>query len=151
MPEASDGLRVVLSRLEKVRRAGKGYTACCPAHADKSPSLSVTQGDNGVILYCFGGCATDDILGAIGLTFSDLYPPRDTPSKTPEERARARQAIRESQWAAALTTLARDVLLLQAAAGMLSRAIPLTPQDLADLTAAAARIDNAKETLCGRR
>ena len=87
----------------------------------------------------FAGCATDDVLGAIGLTFSDLYPPRPI-ANTSAERAQVRQSVRESQWAAALTTIARDTLLVQAAAGMLARGEPLPASNLDALTAAAARI-----------
>lgn len=146
----SEQLQAVVSRLSGVRRSGRGYTARCPAHEDRSASLSVCDGEHGVVLKCFAGCATDDVLGAIGLTYSDLYPPRPI-ANTPAERAQVRQAVRESQWAAALTTLARDTLLVQAAAGMLAKGEPLPASDLDALIAAAARIHDAKETLCGRR
>ena len=67
-----------LLRLEGVRALRPGrWVAQCPAHADKSPSLSVTVKDDGSPLFhCFSGCAPDDILAAIGLTWKDLYPDR---------------------------------------------------------------------------
>ena len=37
------------------------YKACCPAHDDKKQSLSIKQGDKGVVLKCFAGCGTRQI------------------------------------------------------------------------------------------
>ena len=34
----------------------------CPAHADKDPSLSIRQGDRGLLVTCFAGCAREDVL-----------------------------------------------------------------------------------------
>lgn len=41
-----------------------GYTAMCrcPAHADSDPSLSLRQGDRGILVTCFAGCAREDVL-----------------------------------------------------------------------------------------
>ena len=50
-------------------------TALCPAHRDKSPSLSAGLGDGGqAVLHCHAGCATDRILAELGLTWADLSP-----------------------------------------------------------------------------
>jgi len=67
-----------LSRLDRVRHAGDGkFVARCPAHDDRSPSLSITEGDNGTVLFhCFAGCEPEDVLSAIGLTFADIMPER---------------------------------------------------------------------------
>ena len=64
----------LLARLEKVRPSGAGrYMACCPAHEDKSPSLSIKCCDDGrTLLHCHAGCPTNDVLNAIGLKFSDI-------------------------------------------------------------------------------
>lgn len=66
---------VLLSRLQKVRRISDGrYQACCPAHNDKSPSMAInTQGDI-ILFHCFAGCAPDEILQAVDLKWTDLYP-----------------------------------------------------------------------------
>ena len=34
----------------------------CPAHADATPSLSLRQGDRGILVHCFGGCDSVDVL-----------------------------------------------------------------------------------------
>jgi hypothetical protein len=67
---------LLLSRLDKVRETGKGcWLACCPAHPDKSPSLSIRELPDGrVLLHCFTGCSVDAVVGAIGLELSDLFP-----------------------------------------------------------------------------
>ena len=66
----------LLEHLEKVKRTGTGrWIACCPAHADTSPSLSIRETDQGVILlHCFSECSVEEILGAVGLTFDALFP-----------------------------------------------------------------------------
>lgn len=70
-----------LSRLSKFRPAGKTkwgstqYIAPCPAHNDKSPSLSVTTGRNGgILIHCFGGCAVSDVCASVGVSTADLMP-----------------------------------------------------------------------------
>lgn len=63
----------ILARAGKHRRSGTGYTACCPAHNDKSPSLSISQGDKGVVLHCHAGCDHKRIVEAWSLTESDLF------------------------------------------------------------------------------
>ena len=66
----------LLSRLDGVRETGPGRcVARCPAHDDRSPSLSIKDcGDGRVLVHCFAGCETEDVLSAIGLTFADLMP-----------------------------------------------------------------------------
>ena len=68
----------LLSRLDGVRETGSGkYIARCPAHDDRSPSLAITSCDDGrILIHCFAGCETEDVLTAIGLTFADLMPER---------------------------------------------------------------------------
>jgi len=64
-----------LSRLTKVKRTGKeNWLACCPAHQDKNPSMTIRETSDGrVLVHCFAGCETSDILAAVGLQFSDLF------------------------------------------------------------------------------
>jgi hypothetical protein len=68
-------LNTVLSRLDKVQRIGNDrYKAICPAHQDKTPSLAIKDDGGRLLLHCFGGCETSDVLGAIGLDFADIMP-----------------------------------------------------------------------------
>lgn len=65
----------LLSRLDKVKPQGRGHLARCPAHQDKSPSLSIKEADDGrVLVHCFAGCSVADVLAAVGLELRDLFP-----------------------------------------------------------------------------
>jgi hypothetical protein len=64
----------ILPRLEKVRSTGKEtWIACCPAHEDKSPSMTIRETDERLLLHCFAGCDIGAILGAAGMEASDLF------------------------------------------------------------------------------
>ena len=41
---------------------GRTAMCRCPAHADHNPSLSLRQGDRGVLVHCFAGCSSEDVL-----------------------------------------------------------------------------------------
>lgn len=67
----------LLARLEGVRQvAPSRWMARCSSHPDRSPSLSVRELDDKLLVHCFAGCDTEDVLTSAGLTFSDLYPER---------------------------------------------------------------------------
>ena len=68
----------LLHGLEKVRRTGRGtWTALCSAHPDRTPSLCVKENDDGrVLLWCGAGCTAHEVVGSLGLSMSDLFPPR---------------------------------------------------------------------------
>lgn len=76
----------LLERLDKVKQSGDRWMACCPAHDDSTPSLSVgrrTNGDPGAVVKCFAGCDADAIVRAVGLTPADLF---DAPPARTERR-----------------------------------------------------------------
>jgi hypothetical protein len=59
------------------RRNGVAWRAHCPAHEDTHPSLSISEGRQGrVLLRCWSGCETREVLAALGLRWSDLFPPQ---------------------------------------------------------------------------
>ncbi len=66
----------VLSNLMKVKAlAAGGWIALCPVHDDKSASLKVDVGRDGkVLIHCHAGCAMPDVVQALGLQESDLWP-----------------------------------------------------------------------------
>jgi putative DNA primase/helicase len=45
----------------------------CPAHLDRTPSLSVKLTEDKILLKCHAGCETDKILEALGLAWKDLF------------------------------------------------------------------------------
>jgi len=61
----------------------------CPAHPDRTPSLSLAIGDQGqVLIYCHAGCRTEDVLRALRISFVQLRRP---PQRSPAEHVRSRQ------------------------------------------------------------
>lgn len=66
--------------LEQCKKHGKGWIACCPAHDDLKASLSIVQGHTTILLNCWSGCKSKDIIKALvarGLWFADKQrPPR---------------------------------------------------------------------------
>ena len=70
------------------RRTGAGrWIALCPAHPDRSPSLSIAEGRDGrVLVRCWVGCDLKTVLKNAGLSMSSLFP--SGPAPTPEQRAR---------------------------------------------------------------
>jgi len=69
-------LNQLLAKLDKVKSLSNGkWLACCPAHSDKSPSFTIKLADNDrILLHCFGGCSVNEILDAVDMEMSDLYP-----------------------------------------------------------------------------
>lgn len=45
-----------------------GHTALCrcPAHNDRTPSLSLRQGDRGMLVHCYAGCTREAVLRELG-------------------------------------------------------------------------------------
>ena len=72
---AYDILADLEATLDKCTRRGDTLKARCPAHEDKTPSLSVTISANSdcVLLHCFTGCQTEDIVDALGWKMRDLF------------------------------------------------------------------------------
>src|SRR5262249_33016148 len=68
-------VELVLSRLSGAKRNGTGWSARCPAHDDRAPSLSVGAGDDGrALICCHAGCSAEAVVQALDLTLQDLMP-----------------------------------------------------------------------------
>lgn len=77
-------MSVLLSKLQHTNPNGSGYDADCPVCGDTKRHLSIAPGKNGgIVLTCFKGCKTDDIMKSIGLKMSDLFP-----DKVPQPKAK---------------------------------------------------------------
>ncbi len=125
----------LLQNLEKVRRSGQGsWLACCPAHDDKSPSLSIRETVDGrVLVHCFAGCAVHEIVSAVGLDASDLFPPRTEQQFIKGER-------RPFPAADILRAIAFESTLVLIAAADLLTGNPFNETDRTRLVLAVARI-----------
>lgn len=56
--------RTIVERLKGTWRQSKGM-CCCPAHDDRTPSLSVTLGRKAILFHCFAGCSNEDVIAAL--------------------------------------------------------------------------------------
>jgi hypothetical protein len=126
----------LITRLEGVKRTGPGrFVAICPAHDDKNPSLAVAEKDGKPLLHCFAGCDPADVLAAVGLTFSDLYPERPTYTK----------GQRSAQFDPfdILKALTREAGIVTLAAAQISTGHALTTADAARVRLAHERLRDA--------
>lgn len=132
------GVNHLLGKLDGVKRvAADKWVACCPAHADKNPSLAIrVLNDGRILLKCFAGCDVGEVVAAMGLELSDLFPPRPTSHHHPKERRpfTGDDALRAIDFEAAVVYVAACDL----AAGKV-----LTEDDRARLRIAAERIQAA--------
>lgn len=77
----SSAVERVVSHLKGVKPMSGGFAALCPSHPDRTASLSVRRGADGrALLHCHAGCKPAEIVGAIGLTMSDLFDSEIKPS-----------------------------------------------------------------------
>ncbi len=68
------------------KKKGAGWVACCPAHGDKTPSLSITDGDNGPVWNCLAGCTKTQVTDA--LKARGIWGQwQDKPTRAPARRA----------------------------------------------------------------
>ncbi len=83
------------------RKAGAWWSCRCPAHDDHNPSLGVRDGDRSVIVRCFAGCDSRDVIGA--LQARGLWDGRD------DYRSRAEPRPRREPDRAGTTAAAREI------------------------------------------
>lgn len=127
---------LILPLLTKARQRQPGqWSACCPGHDDKRPSLSVRETPEGAVLvHCFSGCSADAVVAALGLSLADLFPPRRLSGNEPKRQPRLLTAGQ------ALELLDRESNLVAVAAASVTRGAVLNQQDLDRITQAAGRI-----------
>lgn len=127
-----------VDRLDKARQTGPSrWIGRCPAHADKHPSLGVTEGDDGrVLIICRAGCGIEAIVAAVGITLADIMPER-----LPEQRY---QPIRKPFPAAdTLDMLRNEATIVWVAGCDMAAGKALSAEEKARLDLAAARIEVA--------
>ena len=131
-----DPVGLILDRLEGVRKSGSGWIAKCPAHEDRSASLSIAENEKGnAMVHCFAGCTARDVVGALGLRMGDLFL---RPLGEPERKQRATHGL--------LKGLCAEGLRVVCAASPAGPA--LSAEDMGRLKTAAVRL-RAALTLAG--
>lgn len=135
----------LVDRLDRVHPRGPGsWIACCPAHEDRTPSLSIRETQDGTILIkCFGGCSAAEVVAAVGLELQDLFPDE------PPEYGRPHQPRRKPRIGARdlIRTLRHVLLVVALGAEQLSRSEPLSEPDCHTLDTACRHIHQLlKET-----
>ena len=91
--ELLEWLRGLLAQWGRIERLAGGFKACCPAHEDRNPSLSVKPGDVRLMLHCFAGCSEEAVLQALGISstqqlFYEQWEPRDERPSSSTSRPR---------------------------------------------------------------
>jgi hypothetical protein len=129
----------LLTRLNKVKRTGSGqWIACCSAHDDKSPSMTIREMPDGrVLLHCFAGCEVHDILAAVGLDFDALFPDQ------PIEYAKGERVPFNPR--DVLRALAHEAAVVLIASSQMQQGKPLSEVDHKRLIKAVGRINTAAE------
>ncbi len=75
---------LLLERLRRVHPAGPGrWVALCPAHPDRTPSLSIRLEGDKILIHCFAGCPAEAVLTAVNLTWADLHRGHARPWEAP--------------------------------------------------------------------
>ena len=134
----------LIDRLEGVRESGPGrWVARCPAHEDRSPSLSIREiADGTVLIHDFAGCSPSDILAAVGLELRDLFPEPLTHHRQPRRDRRHAHAAIE-----ALKALSTESLVVLVAARAVAAGKALDDRDQSRLADAIVRIEEVREVV----
>jgi hypothetical protein len=136
----------IFADLVQAKRTGAGrWKACCPSHNDRSPSLSIREGENGhVTLFCRAGCSLDAILAALHLVRDNLSGPPPSPAQAAAIRA-TQETCQSAARAERKTRLAalNRVRKLKAVVNELASTLVRSP----DNTALARLLDSASDKL----
>lgn len=135
-------LEALLSRLSGVKGRNGNYVACCPAHEDRKPSLAVKEQDGKILVHCFSGCSVENIVGAVGMDLTDLFPPAEPRYDKPAPKVRffASDLLR---------VIALEAAIVSVAAYDMAHGKTLPQADLTRLQLAYQRINDALEMANG--
>ena len=121
----------IITLLEGVKTTGQDrWIARCPAHDDRSPSLAIKEVDDRLLLHCFAGCETYEIVSALGMELSDLFP---------EKRESYKPLSRPFPAADILRCLTSEITYLAVCASDLAKGEKLNQEDQERLLQSASR------------
>ncbi|MDT8322001.1 MAG: hypothetical protein RQ826_15895 [Xanthomonadales bacterium] len=135
----------LLARLDGVRQTGPDtWTAKSPCRDDRTPSLSIKQVGDRLLIHDFGGNTADEILQAVGLSLGDLF---DRPLTNHGRPFSQFQRKRQNQALEALKALMHECRVAWVCAEQMHAGFNLDPADRERLNLAMSRIRSAEE-LC---
>lgn len=134
-------LENILSRLNKVRGRNGNWVACCPAHEDRSPSMTIRETPDGkILMHCFSGCSIGEIAEALSIDLSDLFPPNENPDYKPQHGRKMRNRFLASDL---LKIISFESTVVAVAASDMARGRTLSQTDKDRLMQACNRINEA--------
>jgi len=80
----AESVAIVLGK--PARKSGGGFMACCPAHKDNTPSLSIDEKDGKILFKCMAGCPQDSVVSA--LKDLGLLPGTDSQRELPKVKSK---------------------------------------------------------------
>ena len=112
------------------------------------------EGDDGrVLMHCHGGCPVDEVVAALGIELSDLFPTReiDYPPNPPHKGIIGRGRIKRIPWADLFEALELDLRACSMALCDLASGKPFSPADAVSIARMAGHLaDEIGEVLHGR-
>lgn len=91
------------------RWTGSGGLCRCPAHDDRSPSLSVRAGHRSLLLHCFAGCTASDILRSLRAAGRPLEEPAEPAGTSGQPSSRGAATARSLDAALRIWSSARRI------------------------------------------
>lgn len=125
---------LLLSRLANVKKSGNGWMASCPAHGGHD-CLTVAEKDGRVLVHCFAGCETGDVVAAVDLRLSDLFADSLNPDRRREYQIQSASSARDH------AQMIVDIAAAQALKG------DLASEDIAQLAEAHEKLRDANDQL----
>ena len=118
---ATDRAAEIVARCAKAREKGEGWEACCPAHEDDHPSLTITPAGEKVLLHCHAGCEVSAVVTALDLTLADLF------VTSPASRNGHKRIVKEYDYYDATGTLVHQTVRYEPKAFKQRRPDPAQP------------------------
>lgn len=121
----------IVNRLGGVWKPG-GAMCRCPAHPDRSPSLSVRVGDHALVFKCFAGCDNRDVIHELlrleDKALQNAEQAAGPPSAMPTDLWRRQQALRIWDEARPLSGTPAEIYLRRRRIALLPRALRFHPR-----------------------
>jgi hypothetical protein len=130
-------INIFLGHLNKVRKSKSGWMACCPNHEDNSPSLSINQGVDCILIHCVAGCDSGEVMDSIGLSLADLYRHKNDAKR------------RVMQWDKTIlkSVVFHESIYIAMCENLAGSSRELTPMEISRLALAKRRLPKAMEVL----